>query len=62
MGVHRLRKRPVVTDDDQIVIKPIMLFSFAFDHRVIDGATGAEFAYEVIKFIEQPDLLFVDMI
>ena len=62
MGVHRLRKRPVVTDDDQIVIKQIMLFSFAFDHRVIDGATGAEFAYEVIKFIEQPDLLFVDMI
>ncbi|MFZ5443225.1 MAG: dihydrolipoamide acetyltransferase family protein [Myxococcota bacterium] len=62
MGVHRMRKRPIVTDDDQIVIKPIMLFSFCFDHRVIDGATGAEFAYEVIKFIEQPDLLFVDMI
>lgn len=62
MGVHKLRKRPIVTDDDQIVIKPIMLFSFAFDHRVIDGATGAEFAYEVIKFIEQPELLLVDMI
>ncbi len=61
MGVHRMRKRPVVTDDDQIVIKPIMLFSFCFDHRVIDGATGAEFAYEVIKYIEQPDLLLVDM-
>ena len=62
MGVHRLRKRPVVTDDDQIVIKPIMLFSFAFDHRVIDGAVGAEFAYELIKYIEQPDLLLVDMV
>lgn len=62
MGVHKLRKRPIVTDDDQIVIKPIMLFSFAFDHRVIDGATGAEFAYEVIKFVEQPELLLVDMI
>ncbi len=62
MGVHKLRKRPMVTDDDQIVIKPIMLFSFAFDHRVIDGATGAEFAYEVIKFIEQPELLLVDMV
>lgn len=62
MGVHRMRKRPVVTDDDQIVIKPIMLFSFAFDHRVIDGATGAEFAYEVIKFVEQPELLLVDMV
>ncbi|MBL8912661.1 MAG: 2-oxo acid dehydrogenase subunit E2, partial [Archangium sp.] len=62
MGVHRMRKRPVVTDDDKIVIKPIMLFSFCFDHRVIDGATGAEFAYEVIKFVEQPSLLFIDAI
>ncbi len=62
MGVHRMRKRAIVTDDDQIVIKPIMNFSFCFDHRVIDGAVGAEFAYEVIKFVEQPDLLFVDMV
>lgn len=62
MGVHKMRKRPIVTDDDQIVIKPIMLFSFAFDHRVIDGATGAEFAYEVIKFVEQPELMLVDMV
>ena len=60
MGIHKMRKRPIVTDDDQIVIKPIMLFSFCFDHRVIDGATGAEFAYEVIKYVEQPDLLLVD--
>lgn len=62
MGIHRMRKRPVVDENDQIVIKPIMLFSFCFDHRVIDGATGAEFAYEVIKYVEQPDLLLVDMI
>lgn len=62
MGVHRLRKRPVVDENDQIVIKQIMLFSFAFDHRVIDGATGAEFAYEVIKYVEQPELLFAEMI
>ena len=61
MGVHRMRKRPMVTHDDQIAIKPIMLFSFAFDHRVIDGAVGAQFAYEVLKFIEQPELLIVDM-
>lgn len=61
MGVHRMRKRPMVTDDDQIVIRPIMLFSFCFDHRVIDGATGADFAYEVIKYLEQPSLLLVDL-
>ncbi len=62
MGVHRMRKRPVVAEDGSIVVRPIMLFSFCFDHRVIDGATGAEFAYEVIKYVEQPELLLVDMV
>jgi pyruvate dehydrogenase E2 component (dihydrolipoamide acetyltransferase) len=62
MGVHRMRKRPVVADDDSIVIKQIMNFSFCFDHRVIDGATGADFAYEVLKFVEHPELLLVDLV
>jgi pyruvate dehydrogenase E2 component (dihydrolipoamide acetyltransferase) len=62
MGVHKMRKRPMVGENDAIVIKNIMLFSFCFDHRIIDGATGAEFAYEVIKHVEKPELLLVDMI
>ncbi len=61
MGVHRLRKRPVVLDDDRIVVRQIMLLSFCFDHRVIDGATGAEFAYEVIKHLEHPEQLFLTL-
>lgn len=61
MGVHRMRKRPIVTDDDQIVIRQMALFSFCFDHRVIDGATGAEFAYEFIKYVEKPELLFLEL-
>jgi pyruvate dehydrogenase E2 component (dihydrolipoamide acetyltransferase) len=61
MGVHRMRKRPIVGDDDQIVIRQMALFSFCFDHRVIDGGVGAEFAYEFIKYIEQPELLFLEL-
>jgi pyruvate dehydrogenase E2 component (dihydrolipoamide acetyltransferase) len=61
MGVHRMRKRPVVGDDDQIRVRQIMLLSFSFDHRVIDGAHGAEFAYEVIKYVERPELLFLEL-
>jgi len=45
-----------------VVVKQVMHFSFCFDHRVIDGATGAEFAYEVIKYVEHPELLMVDMV
>lgn len=61
MGVHRMRKRPVVNEHDQIVIRQMALFSFCFDHRVIDGALGAEFAYEFLKYIEKPELLFLEL-
>ena len=62
MGVHRMRKRPVVNEaDDSIVVKQMMYLSFSFDHRVIDGAVGADFAYAVIRRLEQPELLFLEM-
>jgi pyruvate dehydrogenase E2 component (dihydrolipoamide acetyltransferase) len=61
MGVHKMRKRPVVNDNDEIVVKPMMYLSFSFDHRVIDGAVGADFAYAVIRRLEKPELLFLEM-
>ena len=38
-----------------------MYLSFSFDHRVIDGAVGADFAYAVIKYLVNPELLFLEM-
>lgn len=61
LGVHRLRKRPMVGKDDQIVIREMMNLSLSCDHRVIDGAVAAEFVYEVIKYLEHPDMLFLAM-
>lgn len=60
LGVHRMRKRPVVKDD-QIVIREMMNLSLAFDHRVIDGSVGADFTYSVIRQLENPELLFLEM-
>jgi pyruvate dehydrogenase E2 component (dihydrolipoamide acetyltransferase) len=60
LGVHRLRKRPVVKDDE-IVIREMMNLSLSCDHRVIDGAVAADFVYEVIKYLEHPDMLFLAM-
>ena len=58
LGVHRIRKRPVVVDD-QIAIREMMYLSLSFDHRVIDGAVGAEFTYALISLLERPELLFL---
>jgi pyruvate dehydrogenase E2 component (dihydrolipoamide acetyltransferase) len=61
LGIHKMRKQAHVTDDDKIVIRPTLLMSLCCDHRVIDGAVGAEFAYEVIRYLEHPELLTLDM-
>ncbi len=58
MGVHKLRQRPAVKDG-QVVVRDMMNLSLSCDHRVIDGSVAADFVYEVIKYLEMPDLLFL---
>jgi pyruvate dehydrogenase E2 component (dihydrolipoamide acetyltransferase) len=57
LGVHRIRETPVVRDG-KIVVGQVMLLSLSFDHRVIDGHVGADFAYDVIETLENPERLF----
>lgn len=58
VGIHKIEQRPVVRDG-QIVIRDMMYMSLSFDHRVIDGAVGAEFTQYVKQFLENPTLLFL---
>jgi pyruvate dehydrogenase E2 component (dihydrolipoamide acetyltransferase) len=60
LGVHRIRKRPVVLND-QIAIREMMYLSLSFDHRNIDGAVGAEFTYALIDLLEHPELLMLEL-
>jgi pyruvate/2-oxoglutarate dehydrogenase complex dihydrolipoamide acyltransferase (E2) component len=62
MGVHKIVKRPMVRDSDQIVIRDMMNLSLSFDHRLIDGHVGAAFTYAVIRLLEQPDRMMMEMI
>lgn len=58
VGIHKIEPRPVVRDG-QIVIRDMMYLSLSFDHRVVDGAVGAEFCAYVRQFLENPTLLFL---
>jgi pyruvate dehydrogenase E2 component (dihydrolipoamide acetyltransferase) len=60
LGVHKMRKRPVVVDD-QVVVREMMYLSLSFDHRVIDGAVGADFTYAILRYLESPELLFLEL-
>lgn len=61
LGVHRIRSRPVV-ENKEIVIREMMNLSLSLDHRVIDGHTGAMFIAELIHYLEEPSLLFMEMV
>ncbi len=61
MGVHKIKKRPMVMDGDEIKIRSMMNLSLSFDHRLIDGHVGAAFTYQVIRLLEKPDRLMMEM-
>ena len=53
MGVGRIVER-VVVHDDQIARRKMMVLSLTIDHRLIDGATGAEFMQSLKELLENP--------
>lgn len=60
LGIHSIVKRPIVDEDDNIVIAHMMYLSLSFDHRLIDGAEAARFCKEVIRLLENPDRLMLE--
>jgi pyruvate dehydrogenase E2 component (dihydrolipoamide acetyltransferase) len=53
LGVHEVKKRPAVVND-QIVIRSLGNLSLSLDHRVVDGAVGADFLYALIERLQSP--------
>lgn len=54
LGVHEVKKKPAVVDG-QIVIRDLGNLSLSLDHRVVDGAVGADFLYALIERLEHPE-------
>ena len=61
LGVHKIKQTPVVRDG-QIVIRDIMNLSISLDHRIVDGYEGAQFLQHVITLLEDPTLMFMEMV
>lgn len=60
LGFNKIFRKPVVKVVDgkeTIAIADWTYFSLSLDHRVVDGAVGAEFMNLFIKYIENPALL-----
>ena len=58
LGFGRIVERPWV-HRGEIAIRKILPLSLTFDHRATDGADAARFLGKVLRYLEDPALLFI---
>jgi pyruvate dehydrogenase E2 component (dihydrolipoamide acetyltransferase) len=59
LSIGAIVKKAVIDDCDQIVPGQRMSIGMSCDHRVIDGALGAEYLKELRHLLENPTLLLI---
>ena len=52
-------KKPVVGKDGELTVATVMSVTLSVDHRVIDGALGAELLKAIVEYLENPMLMLV---
>lgn len=56
LATHKIQQRPVARNG-QIILRDMMYFTVACDHRIVDGAVAAMFGNRLIEYLENPLLL-----
>jgi pyruvate dehydrogenase E2 component (dihydrolipoamide acetyltransferase) len=51
-------KKPVIADDGSVKVAIVMSVTLSVDHRVIDGALGAQFLARIALYLENPIVMF----
>jgi pyruvate dehydrogenase E2 component (dihydrolipoamide acetyltransferase) len=57
LAVGRMAKRPVIDDNEQVVVRALSSLTLTADHRVLDGAGAAQFLALIKKVLEHPGIL-----
>jgi pyruvate dehydrogenase E2 component (dihydrolipoamide acetyltransferase) len=52
-------KKPVVNENDEIVVGQVMKVGLSGDHRTIDGAVGARYLQALKEILESPSIMLV---
>jgi pyruvate dehydrogenase E2 component (dihydrolipoamide acetyltransferase) len=60
LSVGAVVKKPVVNATGQIVAGERMAVGLSADHRVVDGAIGAQYLAQLRQLLENPTLLLID--
>jgi pyruvate dehydrogenase E2 component (dihydrolipoamide acetyltransferase) len=59
LAIGAIVKKPVVNAKDEIAAGQRMSIGLSADHRVVDGAVGAQYLAELRKLIESPTLMLL---
>ena len=59
LSVGATIKKPVVDANDRIVMGHRMVIGLSGDHRVVDGANGAQFLQALKQILEEPTLILI---
>ncbi len=59
LSVGATVKKPVVDAQDRLVVGQRMMLALSCDHRVVDGAAGAQFLAALRELLESPALMLV---
>ncbi|SDL02310.1 2-oxo acid dehydrogenase subunit E2 [Natronorubrum texcoconense] len=64
LALGEIKRKPrVVVDEtgaESIEPRSVLTLSLSFDHRLIDGAVGAQFTNTVMEYLENPHLLLLE--
>lgn len=61
LGIHSIKEKPVILPNRQIGIGHVMGFSLSFDHRIIDGEHAGKFMQDLKTYLENPEILLLQM-
>ncbi|MDP2168250.1 MAG: dihydrolipoamide acetyltransferase family protein [Thermodesulfovibrionales bacterium] len=59
LGTGKIAEKPWVRDG-RVAVRKILHLSLTFDHRATDGADAAQFLTKVIRYLEDPAMLFIE--
>lgn len=59
LGVGRIVRKPIVNENGEIVPASMMTLSLSFDHRIADGALGAQLLKMIKDYLEDPDQMYL---
>ena len=59
LGMHRIEKRVVVDENDEMKVCSMMYLALSYDHRIIDGRDSVSFLSRVKQYLENPSRILL---